>query len=107
MREFWHGTRRSCVTQVATSVSSLYADGMDPPRLEGARSRLREWREDDIESIYSVTDDPVIPLISEVPHGQRDRTAALRFVTSQHKRLAEGRGWGFAITACDDDQVVG
>ena len=80
---------------------------MDHPRLAGAWSRLREWREDDIESVFSVTDDPVIPLISEVPRGRRDRTAALRFVTSQHKRLADGQGWRFAFTARDDDEAVG
>jgi ribosomal-protein-alanine N-acetyltransferase len=80
---------------------------MDHPRLVGALSRLREWREDDIESIYSVTDDPVIPLISEIPRGRRNRTAALRFVASQHKRLADQQGWGFAFTGCDDDEAVG
>jgi [ribosomal protein S5]-alanine N-acetyltransferase len=80
---------------------------MGHPRLGGAVSRLREWREDDIESVYSVTDDPVIPLISEIPRGQRDRTAALRFITSQHKRLADQQGWGFAVTARDDDEAVG
>jgi len=80
---------------------------MDHPRLVGALSRLREWREDDIESIYSVTDDPVIPLISEIPRGRRDRTVALRFVASQHKRLADQQGWGFAFTGCDDDEAVG
>lgn len=80
---------------------------MDHPRLVGALSRLREWREDDVESIYSVTDDPVIPLISEIPRGRRNRTAALRFVASQHKRLADQQGWGFAFTGCDDDEAVG
>jgi ribosomal-protein-alanine N-acetyltransferase len=80
---------------------------MDHPRLVGALSRLREWREDDIESIYSVTDDPVIPLISEIPRGRRDRTVALRFVAFQHKRLADQQGWGFAFTGCDDDEAVG
>jgi ribosomal-protein-alanine N-acetyltransferase len=80
---------------------------MDHPRLVGVLSRLREWREDDIESIYSVTDDPVIPLISEIPRGRRDRTLALRFVASQHKRLADKQGWGFAFTGCDDDEAVG
>jgi [ribosomal protein S5]-alanine N-acetyltransferase len=80
---------------------------MDHPGLAGARTRLREWREDDIEAILSVVDDPVIPLISEVPHGRRDRIAALGFVTSQHQRLVDGRGWGFAFTARDDDKVLG
>lgn len=80
---------------------------MDHPRLVGAFSRLREWREDDIESIYSVTDDPVIPLISEIPLGKRDRAAALRFVASQHKRLDDRQGWGFAVTGRDDDEAVG
>lgn len=80
---------------------------MEHPRLDGTVSRLREWRADDIESIYSVTDDPLIPLISDVPRGQRDRAAALRFVASQHQRLADGQGWGFAVTARADDEVVG
>lgn len=80
---------------------------MDHPRLVGALSRLREWREGDVESIYSVTDDPVIPLISEIPLGKRDRVAALRFVASKRTRQADRQGWGFAVTGRDDDEAVG
>jgi len=80
---------------------------MDHPCLVGALSRLRGWREDDVESVYSVADDPVIPLISEIPRGRRDRTAALRFVAAQHKRLADRQGWGFAVTGRGDDEAVG
>jgi RimJ/RimL family protein N-acetyltransferase len=80
---------------------------MKHPRLDGVSSRLRGWRDGDIESIYSVTDDPVIPLISDIPGGRRDRTAALRFVAAQHERLANGQGWGFAVTGPDDDEAVG
>jgi [ribosomal protein S5]-alanine N-acetyltransferase len=65
---------------------------------------LRPWRETDVDFVLSVTDDPLIPLISQVP-SEPDAAGALAFIEAQRKRIDEGRGWAWAIT--DKDEVVG
>jgi [ribosomal protein S5]-alanine N-acetyltransferase len=66
------------------------------PRLDGERSFLRPWTQDDVPFVLAVTSDPLIPLISEVPSGQ-DAEGAAAFIGAQHARRREGRGWAWAV----------
>jgi ribosomal-protein-alanine N-acetyltransferase len=75
-------------------------------QVRGGRILLRSWRETDVDFVLSVTDDPVIPLISQVPN-TRDVAGALAFVEAQHARIEEGRGWAWAVVPLGGDEVVG
>jgi [ribosomal protein S5]-alanine N-acetyltransferase len=76
------------------------------PRLDGERSFLRPWTQDDIPFVLSVTSDPLIPLISEVPSGQ-DADGAAAFIEAQHARRREGRGWAWAVVPRGTTVAVG
>jgi RimJ/RimL family protein N-acetyltransferase len=75
-------------------------------QLRGERTLLRRWRETDVEFVLSVTGDPLIPLISQVP-SEPDRAGALAFVEAQNARIEEGRGWAWAVALPETDEVVG
>lgn len=66
------------------------------PTLAGEKVGLRSWSDADVGFVLSVCDDPLIPLISEVPD-EPSATGALAFVAAQVARRAEGRGWAWAV----------
>ena len=76
------------------------------PILEGNAVRLRPWRASDADLVASVTSDPLIPLISTVPSVD-DPGEAEAYLDRQHRRLAEGSGFSFAIAQRSTDEAVG
>jgi ribosomal-protein-alanine N-acetyltransferase len=76
------------------------------PELHGEKTQLRPWRETDLDVVLGVTDDPLIPLISQVP-AERDTAGALAFVAAQIERSEEGLGWAWAVVPCGGGEVVG
>lgn len=67
---------------------------------------MRRWRETDTGFVLSVTDDPLIPLISQVP-GEPDAAGARAFVEAQNARIEEGRGWAWAVTRPETGEAIG
>jgi ribosomal-protein-alanine N-acetyltransferase len=76
------------------------------PDLRGAKTVLRRWRETDVDFVLSVTADPLIPLISQVPR-KPDPAGALAFVDAQTARIEDGRGWAWAVALPETGEVVG
>jgi RimJ/RimL family protein N-acetyltransferase len=76
------------------------------PELRGEKTLLRRWRRSDVDFVVSVTDDPLIPLISQVP-SEPDEAGALAFVEAQSARIEDGRGWAWAVALAETDEVVG
>lgn len=76
------------------------------PRLAGKKSELRSWSDADLDFVLSVCDDPLIPLISEVPDEPSDE-GAFAFVAAQVARRAERRGWAWAIVPTRSVAAVG
>jgi ribosomal-protein-alanine N-acetyltransferase len=76
------------------------------PEIDGARVRLRPWRASDVDFVLSVTTDPLIPLISQVPD-HPDPAGALAFVEAQTARFGQGRGWAWAVVPLGEEQPVG
>jgi ribosomal-protein-alanine N-acetyltransferase len=76
------------------------------PVLEGDTVRLRPWLPMDVGLVGSVTSDPLIPLITTVPdvNSRREIDA---YLDRQHRRLAEGSGFSFAIADLSTDEAVG
>lgn len=76
------------------------------PQIRGDRTLLRSWRDSDAGFVLSVTGDPLIPLISQVP-AEPDAAGALAFVEAQRARFDQGRGWAWAVVSLARDAVVG
>lgn len=76
------------------------------PTLAGENVGLRSWSDADVDFVLSVCDDPLIPLISDVPD-EPSTAGALAFVAAQLARRAEGRGWAWAIVPTHSGAVVG
>jgi len=74
--------------------------------IRGEKTLLRPWRVSDVDFVLSVTADPLIPLISQVP-AEPDPAGALAFVEAQNARSAEGRGWAWAVVPLDQDRAIG
>jgi len=76
------------------------------PVLDGDGVRLRPWQATDAGLVASVTSDPLIPLITTVPEvstpGQIEA-----YLDRQHRRLAEGSGYSFAVADQITDEAVG
>jgi [ribosomal protein S5]-alanine N-acetyltransferase len=76
------------------------------PVLEEPPVRLRPWRTTDAGLVASVSDDPLIPLVTTVPTSG-DAADAAAYVERQVGRSAEGLGWSFAIADLTSDEAVG
>ncbi|NNG18378.1 GNAT family N-acetyltransferase [Naumannella sp. ID2617S] len=76
------------------------------PVLERRPVRLRVWRDDDVDLVRRVHDDPMIPLITTVPTSGR-QDDALAWIERQHERLSSGYGYSFAIADLATDRPVG
>jgi ribosomal-protein-alanine N-acetyltransferase len=76
------------------------------PTLTGDKTVLRPWRPTDVEFVLSLTGDPLIPLISQIPDTP-DRAAALAFIDAQNTRHTQGHGWAWAVTPPGHDQPLG
>jgi ribosomal-protein-alanine N-acetyltransferase len=76
------------------------------PEVRGDRVLLRPWRATDVGFVLSVSTDPLIPLISQVPD-RPDAAGALAFVDAQRVRFESGRGWAWAVVPPGQDEVVG
>lgn len=76
------------------------------PVLETPTFRLRPWEAADVPVVRDASRDPLIPLITTVPAAGSD-AGALAFVERQHRRLAEGSGYSFAIAAAASNVAVG
>lgn len=68
--------------------------------------QLRPWRDDDVQLVREVADDPMIPLITTVPTSGR-HDDALEWIARQHERIATGYGFAFAIADLETDNPVG
>jgi RimJ/RimL family protein N-acetyltransferase len=76
------------------------------PVLDRPPVRLRAFRAQDAPLIVSVAADPLIPLITSVPSsGAAGDVAA--YLERQHRRLADGAGYSFAIADAGTDEAVG
>ncbi len=93
---------------IADSVGgSLRSPRMESgPALAGEKVGLRSWRDADVDFVLSVCDDPLIPLISDVP-AEPSLAGALAFVEAQVARRAESRGWAWAIVPPLGEAAVG
>lgn len=76
------------------------------PTLIGEPVRLRAFLEADATLVQSVSDDPLIPLITTVPASGTVEDA-LAYIARQHDRLRSGAGYSFAITDSDGGEAVG
>ena len=76
------------------------------PRLSSPLVLLRAFEPADAHLIMSVTDDPLIPLITTVPaSGSEDDARA--YLQRQHDRLTTGAGYSFAIADAHTGDAVG
>lgn len=76
------------------------------PRLTHMPVVLRPFEDGDAALIESVTDDPLIPLITTVPT-TNDAAEVRAYLARQHERLRTGAGFSFAITDADTGEAVG
>lgn len=76
------------------------------PRLKAHAVVLRPFEDGDAALIASVTNDPLIPLITTVPT-RSDPAEVRAFLARQHERLRTGAGFSFAIADADTDEAVG
>ncbi|GAA1237109.1 RimJ/RimL family protein N-acetyltransferase [Microbacterium phyllosphaerae] len=74
------------------------------PTLMGERTRLREWRPEDVAVVQEASGDSLIPLVTTVPR-TRGEAEALSFIGRQHDRLKSGAGYAFAIADLEDRAV--
>ncbi|KQQ68471.1 GNAT family N-acetyltransferase [Microbacterium sp. Leaf320] len=74
------------------------------PTLTGERTRLREWRADDVSVVQEASGDPLITLVTTVPRTAGE-AEALAFIERQHDRLDSGTGYAFAIADLDGHAV--
>ena len=76
------------------------------PVLTTERLLLRPFRDDDAAMVMELADDPYVPLTGTLPaHAGHDE--ALRWLERQRGRLAEGRGYSFAIADPRTDAALG
>ncbi|WP_425309576.1 GNAT family protein [Ammonicoccus fulvus] len=76
------------------------------PKLIGSRVTRREFRAADASFVQSVSEDPLIPLITTVP-ASGTVEHALAYIARQHDRLRTGAGYSFAIVENHSAQPVG
>ncbi len=88
-------TEQQADSLAASSAGPL---GIQQATLRGGHVALCRWGEDDVDFVVSVTTDPLIPLISEVPN-DRSVEGARAFIATQWDRFESGRGWAWAMTS--------
>ena len=77
---------------------------MSPFELETSRLRLRQWRDDDVESLYAMTSDPEVQ--AHFPSVQ-DRDKSL-VMFERLRDLIDEKGWGFwAVEIKDGRKFAG
>lgn len=76
------------------------------PTLIGERVTLRAFIEADTSLVQSVSDDPLIPLITTVPASGTVEDA-LAYIARQHDRLRTGAGFSYAIVENVSAQPIG
>lgn len=67
---------------------------------------LREFRDVDVHVALELSRDPYVPLIGTLPADATPRQAEA-WIARQQGRLAEGRGFSFAIADAGSDRAVG
>lgn len=67
---------------------------------------LRPWSDDDLAAVAELATDPYVTAISTVP-ARWSEAEGRAYVARQHRRLAEGTGWSFAVALGPDGPVVG
>lgn len=67
---------------------------------------LREFRAEDLHLPMELSADPYVPLIGTIPPDASPRQAR-EWITRQRGRLAEGRGFSFAVADARTDRAVG
>ncbi|GAB3342217.1 GNAT family N-acetyltransferase [Marilutibacter aestuarii] len=77
-----------------------------PPVLEGARIRLRPYRDDDLPAFFALRADPVAMRYGSHPAWTHPDQARDRFESSRHHN-APDRQVCWAIAARDDDRLLG
>lgn len=76
------------------------------PVIEHDPIRLRGLREADWPGVVEAASDPYIVAVTTVP-ARCDEPGARDFIRLQHRRLAEGTGYSFAVARRADDLLVG
>ncbi len=76
------------------------------PRLLRTPVVLRAFEPRDAHLVASVSDDPLIPLITTVP-ASGSPVEVNAYLLRQHDRLVTGAGYSFAIADGDSDEAVG
>nr|WP_042196873.1 GNAT family N-acetyltransferase [Kibdelosporangium sp. MJ126-NF4] len=67
---------------------------------------LREYADSDVHLALEMGEDPYIPLIGTLaPHPTDEQ--ALRWISDQRLRLAQGKGFSFAVADARTDQALG
>jgi RimJ/RimL family protein N-acetyltransferase len=67
---------------------------------------LRPFRPSDLHLVAELASDPYVPLVGTVP-AVFTEAEGLAYLERQHRRLAEGTGWSFAIAELGTDRAVG
>ena len=70
------------------------------------RVRLRPFHPSDLGLVAELATDPYVPRVGTVP-AVFTEAAGLAYLERQHRRLADGTGWSFAIAQLDSDRAVG
>jgi [ribosomal protein S5]-alanine N-acetyltransferase len=81
-------------------------EALQMPVLDAPPFRLRQWEPADVPVVQDAARDPLIPLITTVP-ASGSESEALAFIERQHRRLAEGSGYSFAISDAVSSSAVG
>ncbi|GAA3668592.1 GNAT family N-acetyltransferase [Yimella lutea] len=76
------------------------------PLIETGSIRLRQFAPKDSPLVASVSDDPLIPLITTVPSNPEPAELEA-YLARQHGRFSQGWGYSFAIADRDTDDAVG
>lgn len=76
------------------------------PTIAGETVTLREYRDDDVELVSSVVEDPLVPLITSVPVGG-DLDDIRAYIERQRNRAVSGEGFQFVVVDSSSGGSVG
>ncbi|MFK0083438.1 GNAT family N-acetyltransferase [Glutamicibacter sp. NPDC090743] len=79
---------------------------LEQPVIVAGAFRLRPFQPSDIPAVRQASTDPYITQITTVP-AQGTEAGYTAFIERQHRRVAEGSGYSFAIAETATDRAVG
>ncbi|NND64581.1 MAG: GNAT family N-acetyltransferase [Gammaproteobacteria bacterium] len=97
--------------QIATQISNLLPVNDEPPLedfpcLETERLKLRPFQLSDTSELQRLVSDPAIATTTTIPHPYKDGLAE-SFIRRSWVNARFGRGYNWAVTRKQDDQLIG